>query len=372
MKTGPNIKVCFFSRRYAGFGDHPDFLSRFDAYFFWIERFINTCIDPFFIIGSDKNSIVIYKNIRIYLVEDKPRNHIFSFSRKFFKQASGIIRKEKPGIIHCHNLNDVVSHSILKRFTGGTSRYLVQDHGSVYRQKIKPLWFFFRGMDGIIFNSEGQEDLWVKNRIFPSSKVFYLPEGTSRFDVSPEDLSEIKSGRPPRLLWVGNLTENKDPLTILQAVKELITDFPGLLITFIYREGNLLEEVREYIDKNNLINHVRLLGKIDHADMKDHYLSHDYFVLGSKKEGSGFAAIEAMSCGLIPVLSSIPSFRDITGKEKTGILFEQGNSYDLKLKLSSIFQSDRNQEKLKALMHFKNEWSPAAVVKKYEKLYSAF
>ncbi|HEX6161859.1 MAG TPA: glycosyltransferase, partial [Vicinamibacterales bacterium] len=39
----------------------------------------------------------------------------------------------------------------------------------------------------------------------------------------------------------------------------------------------------------------------------------DIYVSGSQSEGSGDALIEAMSAGVVPVVTSIPSFRAIAG-----------------------------------------------------------
>jgi glycosyltransferase involved in cell wall biosynthesis len=39
-------------------------------------------------------------------------------------------------------------------------------------------------------------------------------------------------------------------------------------------------------------------------------------VSGSHSEGSGYALIEAMSAGVVPVVTNIPSFRAIAGDER--------------------------------------------------------
>ena len=39
----------------------------------------------------------------------------------------------------------------------------------------------------------------------------------------------------------------------------------------------------------------------------------DLFVLGSHREGSGYSLIEALACGLPPVVTDIHAFRTLTG-----------------------------------------------------------
>jgi glycosyltransferase involved in cell wall biosynthesis len=47
--------------------------------------------------------------------------------------------------------------------------------------------------------------------------------------------------------------------------------------------------------------------------MPNYYSAADVFISGSHYEGSGYALIEAMSAGLVPIVTDIPSFRSITG-----------------------------------------------------------
>ena len=47
--------------------------------------------------------------------------------------------------------------------------------------------------------------------------------------------------------------------------------------------------------------------------MPNYYSAADVFISGSHYEGSGYALIEAMSAGLVPIVTDIPSFRSIAG-----------------------------------------------------------
>ena len=47
----------------------------------------------------------------------------------------------------------------------------------------------------------------------------------------------------------------------------------------------------------------------------------DLFVLGSHHEGSGYSVIEALACGLPPVVTDIPSYRALIGSGAAGRLW---------------------------------------------------
>ena len=62
------------------------------------------------------------------------------------------------------------------------------------------------------------------------------------------------------------------------------------------------------------------------------------FVSGSHYEGSGYALIEAMSAGLVPIVTDIPSFRSITGD--SGERWQAGDADDLASALRRIASID--------------------------------
>jgi len=90
--------------------------------------------------------------------------------------------------------------------------------------------------------------------------------------------------------------------SVIRAVGRLKEEFPD--IKYIIA-GQCDEEeelrVRELIAKEGLTDHVILSGFLDEAELPDHFLLADAFVLPSKKEGFGLVFIEALACGL-PVI----------------------------------------------------------------------
>ncbi|RWY57314.1 glycosyltransferase family 4 protein [Mucilaginibacter gilvus] len=89
---------------------------------------------------------------------------------------------------------------------------------------------------------------------------------------------------------------------VITAVGALKHQFPGIkyILSGKYdeREG---VRVKELIRKHDVSDNVILTGFIDEAELVDHFLLADLFVLPSKKEGFGIVFIEALACGL-PVL----------------------------------------------------------------------
>ncbi|MFL5774102.1 MAG: glycosyltransferase, partial [Flavisolibacter sp.] len=67
----------------------------------------------------------------------------------------------------------------------------------------------------------------------------------------------------------------------------------------------------------------------------------DFYISGSHSEGSGYALVEAMTCGCIPVVTDIPPFRKITDDGQYGLLFQPGDQFDLLEKLSRTIEINK-------------------------------
>ena len=125
---------------------------------------------------------------------------------------------------------------------------------------------------------------------------------------------------------MGNLDTNKDPCTVLAGFADLLAEIPGARLHMVYRYADLLSQVKRVLEQTpSLFESVTLLGQRSQQELAQIYTQADYFVLGSHREGSGFALAEALSFGLVPIVTDIPSFRMMTDNGRIGGLWEAGN-----------------------------------------------
>ena len=136
----------------------------------------------------------------------------------------------------------------------------------------------------------------------------------------------------------------------------------------IYHEQPLLKQVSEFVLQNALGKNVFLVGKIPHAGLGDWYSAADFIISGSHYEGGGISVVEAVSCGCIPLITDIPSFRSVTQNGKFGFLYPPGSTDGLTEILSQVSSININNEQVKILKHFDEELSFTAIARKIEKL----
>jgi glycosyltransferase involved in cell wall biosynthesis len=132
----------------------------------------------------------------------------------------------------------------------------------------------------------------------------------------------------PILFWAGNLDANKDPLTILHGFELALAQLPAARLYMAFRFADLLPAVQARLaQRPALAGAVKLLGALARADIEAHFNSADFFVQGSHHESTGYALLDALACGAVPIVTDIPSFRVLTANGALGALWPPGDAH---------------------------------------------
>ena len=166
----------------------------------------------------------------------------------------------------------------------------------------------------------------------------------------------------PAVLWVGHLNENKDPMTMLAGVSMAARRLPDLQLWCCFGTAPLQAPVQRHIDADpHLRNRVHLLGKVAHERIETLMRAADLFVLGSHREAMGVSVMEALACGLPPVVTDIPSFRALTRNGTVGALWPCDDIDALSKALLSVARRPRQETRAAVRAHFESKLSFAAV-----------
>ncbi|RPI55568.1 MAG: glycosyltransferase, partial [Chloroflexi bacterium] len=222
-----------------------------------------------------------------------------------------------------------------------------------------------RPVDGFFFAARDLAQEWVKQGSIRRLDIVHeVMEASSPFRYEERATARARTGLEgdPVVLWTGNLNANKDPLTILSGFERIMERLPGARLYMAYRYADLLPEVKARIGAGEVLRAaVTLLGEISHAEVESYYNSADYFVQGSAREGSGLALLDAMACGVVPVVTGIPSFRAMTDGGRIGALWRPGDVDGFVRAFLEIAGGPLEPRSREAREYFQETWSAPAI-----------
>jgi glycosyltransferase involved in cell wall biosynthesis len=129
----------------------------------------------------------------------------------------------------------------------------------------------------------------------------------------------------PVVLWVGRLIEGKDPLTAVDAFAAAAASLPGGHLHMLAADRSMEPAVRARIAQLGPVGQrVHLHQPVPHDEMAGWYAAAGVFLATSRREGSGYSLIEAVTCGCVPVVSAIPPHLAIVGR--SGHVFDVGDA----------------------------------------------
>lgn len=303
--------------------------------------------------------------------------HFLNFKKEklyFPGHLHRFIKKLEPDVIVIQGLHFPLQVIQLHWLLGKKIKIIIQNHAEKpfaglkkYLQRLAD-----RYIHAYLFASREMGEDWVRRGNLASvEKIHEVMEVSSVFYPVDRPLarSKTKAIGNPFFLWVGRLDQNKDPLTVIKAFLKFIKVEPLARLYMIYHTEELLNDIKDILkqhaDGNNAI---QLVGRVPHDDMLYWFNSANFIISGSHYEGSGAAVCEAMSCGCIPVVTDIFSFRMMTANGKCGLLFEAGNEDALFAALKQTVQIDVQAMQNKVMEQFRNELSFDAIAGKIQRI----
>jgi glycosyltransferase involved in cell wall biosynthesis len=173
-------------------------------------------------------------------------------------------------------------------------------------------------IDTFLCSTNFYRDLFVKAGI-PPDKIVVMPHFAQQRDQS----NKVKSAEN-YALFVGRLDPEKGINTLLEAWRLL--DFP----LKIRGEGRLEEKAREFVVRHGIKN-IEFVGRMQDQELSDLIRNARFLIMPSEGyyETFGLVIIEAYSRGVPVVASNIGVTPELVIDNKTGLLFEAGNTRDL-------------------------------------------
>jgi glycosyltransferase involved in cell wall biosynthesis len=206
-----------------------------------------------------------------------------------------------------------------------------------------------------------------------ADRVAYVPVGvdTGRFHpLGNRTASRADLGIEPEalvLLYVGRLSRPKNLFSLVDTFAELKSKRPSAVL-LVVGKGELEGPLSGYVGGRK-IQDIRLLGFIPNEELPRVYGCADFFIMASKYEGQPVVLLEAMACGLPPILSDIPAMRDIVEESGLGLLVDFSDPDRAARQIEEYISSSKaEQDRLAVRDYVLSKMSSAVCAERYLEL----
>lgn len=244
-------------------------------------------------------------------------------------RARAVVRRLAPDVVHTH----YATSGGLAGLVCGFRPTVVTAHGTdlalgarsrVWRPLLKAVFDQAACVNAV---SEELEALAVGLGVSPEKvSVLTLGVDTARFAFrAPRPL---EPGGELRLLCTRHLRPVSDHATLLRAAA-LARDAGLRFRLTLAGEGPLRDALRRQAGGLGLESRVDFLGAVAPAAMPALLSRHDVYLSPTLRDGTSLSLLEAMSVGLLPVVSRIPANTAWIEPEAGGLLHEPGDAAGL-------------------------------------------
>lgn len=283
---------------------------------------------------------------KINLLSFTEGEHKFSFGKliAYRRALKQIIKKIKPDIIHAGPIQ--------------TCAFLVSTSG------FKPLVTMSWGSD-ILKDSQKNKLLKGITKFTLARSTVLLGDCTAVRDKSIEfgfpidhfvqfpwgiDLNQFTPARDDwfrkRRGWQDNFVilslRSWEPIygvdVVARAFSLAVKDVPDLRLILL-GNGSQASQIRSIIENEGISDKVFFGGQVSQKDLPNYYQSSDLYISASHSDGSSVSLMEAMACGVPPLVSDIPGNREWIVPKNNGWLFPDGDVKDLRDQILNIYKN---------------------------------
>lgn len=287
------------------------------------------------------------------------------------------VRDLEPDVVHVHGLTLNLNLGLLRRGLGpGTPMVLHYHGGYPSRQRL------VRRVQRANLDRAGRACFTTRAHAEPflragllsdAGRIVELVETSSTFQPRDRPAARAETGMTgdPVFVWAGRLHPIKDPLTALRGFERILAGWPAAQLYMHYLTDECLPNVRAFLaERPTLAAHVHLRGRAPFAAMETIFNSADFLLQASRREFGGCAVLEAMACGVIPVITDIPSFRMMTDDGRAGILFPVGDDAELARQVLALPRAEIPQRARDVRAWFDRSLSFTSMAHRLEALYT--
>lgn len=180
----------------------------------------------------------------------------------------------------------------------------------------------------------------------------------------------------PFLLFVGRLSEKKGVHYLIEAMPEIVKQFPETKLLII-GDGELKSELERLANSLELKDkHIIFTGAIANRQLPEYYATADIFIgpsvvaKGGDREGLPVTYMEAMASGALVIGTDLPGNLDLLIDRENGLIIKQADSKDI---ISTVKFALSNKESIMEIIErsvatINDKFSWGIIAEKYSRI----
>ncbi len=288
------------------------------------------------------------RNWKPYLLWKKFRYFagIFYLPRLFRK-----LQESKPDLVILDEPVRILTQFLAARLLKIPMIWNIHAEKSITKNKILFKWmykYFLKQKLTIISDSKyilSKNLSYMKDCLYPSFEKIPIVHATVDFNsfLSISRKLNINNSKEDSVILgsIGRLNWAKGYDLLIKALSKIKEEHPNFSLK-IAGDGPYRNMLEGMIDRYCLRKNIFILGELHYNDIPKFLLSIDLYIQPSISEGSPITLKEAMASSLPILASTAGGIPEIIEHNKTGILFESGNTVELEKGLKKIINMDNS------------------------------
>jgi len=261
-----------------------------------------------------------------------------------------ILRQVNPNIVYLHAQHQYSPAILLSHLpfilTSWGKEVLTLSHAD-------PAWFCLAKATAlkakkVTVDAKCLKNIWINMKV-PEEKIEVIPFGVDTERFNPNiDGSDIR--KKLNIDEEDEVVISTRPFYNHYNISCLIRAIPLVLlrhknVKFIVKgSGPLANHLKSSAEKLNVSSNIRFVGIVPYNEVSKYLSAADIYVSTCLIDSTSVSLLEAMACGLPPVVTDIPGNREWIENGKNGLLFPPRNPKTLADKLIRLIEDKRSRE----------------------------
>ncbi|UCH83842.1 MAG: glycosyltransferase, partial [Candidatus Latescibacterota bacterium] len=239
-----------------------------------------------------------------------------------------IIHRFKPGVINAHfapNYGVIAAMSGFQPWvlsTWGSDIMLLPQRSAFHSARTR---FVINRASYITSDADVMSERLVELGADPK-RIITFPFGVDRNIFSPLPRTGTDNSDAPRVLSTRKIESIYNLDIIVAAWPEVAKSLDASTLT-IAGTGSLAGKIREEAEQSGAARTIAFVGDITHDGMPRLLREHDIFLSIASSDTTSVSLLEAMACGLFPIVSDIPANREWIRHGENGLLVPPRDSH---------------------------------------------